>query len=72
MSCVLTKSPALKTIYCPDLKTIENGGRGAFIGAVINSVENSPVKEVGIITKVNFTLTDFKSEKLEHSKFTIL
>ena len=31
---------SLKTIYCPDLKTIENGGRGAFIGAVINSVEN--------------------------------
>ena len=30
------------------------------------------VKEIGIITKVNFTLTDFKSEKLEHSKFTIL
>ena len=37
-----------------------------------NSVENSSVKEIGIITKVNFTLTDFKSEKLEHSKFTIL
>lgn len=37
-----------------------------------NSVENSSVKEVGIITKVNFTLTDFKPEKLEHSKFTIL
>ena len=37
-----------------------------------NSVENSPVKEIGIITKVNFTLTDFKSEELEHSKFTIL
>ena len=30
------------------------------------------VKEIGIITKVNFTLTDFKSEELEHSKFTIL
>lgn len=38
----------------------------------LNFVENSPVKEIGIITKVNFTLTDFKSEKLEHSKFTIL
>ena len=37
-----------------------------------NSVENSLAKEVGIITKVNFTLTDFKSEELEHSKFTIL
>ena len=29
-------------------------------------------KEIGIITKVNFTLTDFKPEKLDHSKFTIL
>ena len=38
----------------------------------LNSVENSSVKEIGIITKVNFTLTDFKSEKLEHSKFTVL
>ncbi len=37
-----------------------------------NSVENSSAKEIGIITKVNFTLTDFKPEKLEHSKFTIL
>lgn len=37
-----------------------------------NSIENSSVKETGIITKVNFTLTDFKSEKLEHSKFTVL
>lgn len=37
-----------------------------------NSIEESPVKEVGIITKVNFTLTDFKLEKLEHSKFTVL
>ena len=38
----------------------------------INSIEESSVKEVGIITKVNFTLTNFKSEELEHSKFTIL
>ena len=37
-----------------------------------NSVEDSPIKEVGIITKVNFTLADFKSEELKHSKFTIL
>lgn len=29
-------------------------------------------KEIGIITKVTFTLNEFKSEKLEHSKFTIL
>lgn len=29
-------------------------------------------KETGIITKVTFTLNEFKSEKLEHSKFTIL
>ena len=29
-------------------------------------------EEIGIITKVTFTLTDFKPEKLEHSKFTIL
>ena len=39
----------------------------------INSIEkDSSIAEVGIITKVNFTLTDFKSEKLEHSKFTVL
>lgn len=39
----------------------------------INPIEkNSSEIEVGIITKVNFTLTDFKPEKLEHSKFTIL
>ena len=38
----------------------------------INSIEEFSVKEIGIITKVNFTLTDFKLEKLEHSKFTIL
>ena len=39
----------------------------------INPIEkDSSVKEIGIITKVNFTLTDFKPEKLEHSKFTIL
>lgn len=29
-------------------------------------------EEIGIITKVTFTLNEFKSEKLEHSKFTIL
>ena len=29
-------------------------------------------EETGIITKVTFTLNEFKSEKLEHSKFTIL
>ena len=29
-------------------------------------------KETGIITKVTFILNEFKSEKLEHSKFTIL
>ena len=29
-------------------------------------------EEPGIITKVTFTLNEFKSEKLEHSKFTIL
>ena len=39
----------------------------------MNSIEkDSSIAEVGIITKVNFTLTDFKSEELEHSKFTIL
>ena len=39
----------------------------------INPIEkDSSVKEIGIITKVNFTLIDFKSEKLEHSKFTVL
>ena len=39
----------------------------------INSIEkDSSIAEVGIITKVNFTLTDFKSEELEHSKFTVL
>ena len=39
----------------------------------INPIEKDfSVKEIGIITKVNFTLIDFKSEKLEHSKFTIL
>lgn len=39
----------------------------------MNPIEkDSSIIEVGIITKVNFTLTDFKSEKLEHSKFTIL
>ena len=37
--------------------------------------ESSLIKvseEIGIITKVTFTLNEFKSEKLEHSKFTIL
>ena len=29
-------------------------------------------EEIGIITKVTFTFNEFKSEKLEHSKFTIL
>ena len=29
-------------------------------------------EETGIITKITFTLNEFKSEKLEHSKFTIL
>ena len=29
-------------------------------------------EEIGIITKVTFTLNEFKSEKLKHSKFTIL
>lgn len=29
-------------------------------------------EEIGIITKVTFTLNEFKLEKLEHSKFTIL
>ena len=29
-------------------------------------------EEIGIITKVTFTLNEFKPEKLEHSKFTIL
>ena len=39
----------------------------------INPIEkDSSIKETGIITKVNFTLTDFKLEELEHSKFTIL
>ena len=39
----------------------------------INSIEkDSSIAEVGIITKVNFTLTDFKSEELKHSKFTVL
>ena len=37
-----------------------------------NSIENSSIKEIGIITKVNFTLIDFKPEELEYSKFTIL
>ena len=43
-----------------------------FIKKEISVKKESSVKEIGIITKVNFTLTDFKSEKLEHSKFTIL
>lgn len=34
--------------------------------------KEAPVKKVGIITKVNFILTDFKSEEIIHSKFTIL
>ena len=39
----------------------------------INLIEKeSSIKEIGIITKVNFTLTDFKSEELKHSKFTVL
>ena len=51
---------------CKDQKTEDDSSKP------INSIEKSSVKEIGIITKVNFTLTDFKSEKLEHSKFTIL
>lgn len=50
---------------------VENGNTDKSTNSS-NSIENSSVKEIGIITKVNFTLTDFKPEKLEYSKFTIL
>ena len=38
----------------------------------ISVKKESSIKQVGIITKVNFTLTDFKSEEIIHSKFTVL
>ena len=50
-----------------DQKTEDNSSES------INSIEkDSSIIEVGIITKVNFTLTDFKSEEIIHSKFTVL
>lgn len=59
-----------KPLTISDFK-VENGNANeSYISS--NSVENSSIKEIGIITKVNFTLTDFKLEKLEHSKFTVL
>ena len=50
-----------------DQKTEDNSSE------FINSIEkDSSIIEVGIITKANFTLIDFKSEELKHSKFTVL
>lgn len=59
-----------KSLIFSDFKVEESNTDESYNS--LNSVENSSVKEIGIITKVNFTLTDFKSEKLEHSKFTVL
>lgn len=65
-----TEDNSSKSLTISDFK-VENGNADESNNSS-NSVENSLAKEVGIITKVNFTLTDFKSEELKHFKSTVL